>query len=273
MKTIIVPTGFTAASSNAVQFAVDMAVQIQSAVLLLHVYQLPVAISELPVSFETIDQVKQTAEDRLAALKKEIEATAPPGVVITTEARPGNIADELHLLCNAIHPFAVVMACSRAGKLERILFGSASLSAIHHLEVPVVLVPPEAKFQPVKRIGLAYDFDHYVDAPPQEIRAIVREFNAELHVLNVHQSAGHINENRLHTFLLHKTIADLHPQYHVIDRKNVEEGLKELVQQYQIDIMIIIPRRHPLLQAMFRTSHSDQMALQTNIPLMAIHHE
>jgi len=274
MKTIIVPTGFTADNEHTVQFAADMAMHIQATLLLLHVYQLPVSITEVPASFLTLDQIKETTAERLAAQKKAIERHVNNSIEVVTEARAGNIADELQKICATVHPFAVVMGCSQSGKLERMFFGSASLSAIHHLETPVFLIPPGASFHPVKRIGLAYDFDHDMpETPQQEIRSMLKEFNAELHVLNVHNSGGLTPENRRHTFLLHKAIADLHPQYHVIDRRNVEEGLNELVQQYGIDFMIIIPRKHALLEALFRKSHADQVALHAQVPLMAIHHE
>jgi len=272
MKTIIVPTEFTAASQDAVQFAVDMALHIHATILLLHVYQVPVVISEVPVSPLTTDEIKNTSEEKLAELKEEIDKKVSFKINVITEARPGNIADELHVVCKTFKPFAVVMGNCQSGKLERMLFGSAALSAIHHLETPVLIIPPGARFKPVQKIGLAYDFRHFVpDAQQKEIRSIVNEFNAELHILNVDHNMHGKPENRENTFLLHRTIADLNPQYHFIDRESIEEGLSELVEQHNIDFMIIIPRKHKLMEALFRKSHSDQMTLHTHIPLMAIH--
>ena len=272
MKTIIVPTDFTAASSNAVQFAVDMALQIKATIFLLHAYQLPVAIAEPPAITLTIDEIKKASEQRLTELKEEISKQINYKVNVIADARPGNIIDELAIACKKMHPFAVVMGSCRSGKLERMLFGSAALSAIHHLETPVLMIPPYAKFKPVKRIGLAYDFGHYVPiSHQQEIRSVIEAFNAELHVLNVDHNHPRKQESKRHTFLLHRTIADLNPEYHFIDRENIEVGLNELADQYHIDFMIMIPRKHKLLEMLFRKSHADQMALHTHMPLMAIH--
>ena len=49
MKTIIVPTDFSPIATNAMNFAADMAVNINASLMLLHVYQVPVSMPDVPV--------------------------------------------------------------------------------------------------------------------------------------------------------------------------------------------------------------------------------
>ena len=43
MKTIIIPTDFSAIATNAMRYGIDMATAIKGSILLLHVYQVPVS--------------------------------------------------------------------------------------------------------------------------------------------------------------------------------------------------------------------------------------
>jgi hypothetical protein len=71
--------------------------------------------------------------------------------------------------------------------LEKVVFGSTTLTAIRHLAWPVICVPPGKEFGAgIKKIGFACDFKQVARSTPvQFIRQIVKELKAELHVLNV----------------------------------------------------------------------------------------
>jgi nucleotide-binding universal stress UspA family protein len=51
MRTIIAPTDFSAVSLNAVNYAADLAVAINAELILLHVVQIPITVSEIPFYF------------------------------------------------------------------------------------------------------------------------------------------------------------------------------------------------------------------------------
>ena len=49
---------------------VDMALAINASVMLLHVYNIPVAIGDVPIVLLSVEELKKTAEDHIAELKK-----------------------------------------------------------------------------------------------------------------------------------------------------------------------------------------------------------
>ena len=63
-----------------------------------------------------------------------------------TEVKMGNIVDELEDLCMDIQPFAVVMGSKSIGGIEKVLFGSTTLTAIRHLTWPIICVPPGKEY-------------------------------------------------------------------------------------------------------------------------------
>lgn len=273
MKTIIVPTDFSPIADNAMRFAADMAIDIHASLTLAHVYYIPVALGEMPLPLSSTEEMRKLSEQKLQDRKATIERTYGDKIKIYCETRQGNVVDELSSLCDVLQPFAVVMGTRGAGKLEQALFGSTTLTAIKHLLVPVMIIPPKAKFKPIKKIGLACDFKNVVSTTPEkEIHTVVKEFNAQLHVLNVdHNNKRFKPDTPEQSFLLHNMIADMKPSYHWIDKENVEEGLNEFAKNNFIDILLMIPKNHSFLSELFLKSHSKELALHSEVPLMTIH--
>jgi len=105
MKTLIVPTDFSPAAINAANYALDMALEINAEVLLLHVYQIPVAITDTPLPLIDIDELKLIANERLDKHRKELEHIASRNIKITTQSALGNMSDELDQVSKKIQPF------------------------------------------------------------------------------------------------------------------------------------------------------------------------
>jgi len=59
MKTLIVPTDFSPVSINAMNYAADMALNIDASLLLLHVYQIPVTFTEVPVVNISLEEIRK----------------------------------------------------------------------------------------------------------------------------------------------------------------------------------------------------------------------
>src|SRR5690606_17469291 len=133
MKTIIVPTDFSPAATCAMNYAADMAVQIDASILLLHIYQVPIAITDAPLVLVSVDDLREGAEQKLESLKQGLEHITSGKIKIYTEAKLGDTIDELQSTCEKIKPFAVVMGAMGHTALERGLFGSTTLSAIRHI--------------------------------------------------------------------------------------------------------------------------------------------
>ena len=274
MKTIIVPTDFSPVSINAMNFAVNMAEGIDASLLLLNVYNIPVSYSEVPIMLVSVDEMKKSSEDQLAELKKNVIHVTSGKVKVYTESRMGNTVDELEELCKHIQPFAVVMGAKGKTSIEKVVFGSTTLTAIRHLTWPVICVPPGKEYgKGIKKIGLACDFKQVVETTPvQFIRQIVKEFNAELHILNVDYKEKHFRpETPEQSFLLHNLLEDVKPFYHFINNPDIEDGINEFAESNNLDLVIAIPKKHNLLGGIFKPSSTKQLVFQSHIPVMCVH--
>lgn len=274
MKTIIIPTDFSPIATNAMNYGVDMAKAINANILLLYVYQVPVSMTDVPVVFVSVEELKESAELRLSKLKSSIEYITSGTIKVYTEARMGDVVDELEDLCNKIKPFAVVMGTKGATGLERVMFGSVTLTAIRRLTWPVICVPPGKEFgMGIKKIGFACDFRKVIETTPVHfIKDVVNEFNAKLHVLNVDYENRHFKpETPEQSLLLHTMLEDLNPSYEFIQHKDIEDGINEFAEKNNLDLIIAIPKKHKLLEGIFKPSSTKQLVFESYIPVMCVH--
>jgi nucleotide-binding universal stress UspA family protein len=276
MKTLVVPTDFSSVSVNALNYAVDMAQAINAGIVLLHVYNVPVAYTDAPVSpvsTISIEEVKRTTEERLEEMKRNILHITSGQVEVFTESRLGDTIDELEELCKSVDPLAVIMGSHGTTALERMIMGSTTLTVIRHLKHPVIVVPPGTTYHGIKKIGLACDFKDVVESTPVNyIRNIVQEFGAELYVLNVQTDRDEDKEEpEMESAYLDAILGDIHPVYFFLNKEDVVEGINEFAEKNNLDLVMIIPKKHRLIDSLFHKSRSKELVTHSHIPIVSIH--
>ena len=274
MKTIIVPTDFSPTATNAMHYAIQMAKQISAHLLLVHVYQVPVSYTDAPIVLVSVEELRKSAEARMHNLKVEVEHLVHKEQKVFTETILGSVVDELENLCKKIKPFVVVMGTKGATGLERVLFGSNTLQAIRHLSWPVICVPPGKKYGTgIKKIGFACDYEKVVRSTPAPlIKSLVKTFGAELHVLNINPDGKKRSEEMPEqSILLQTLLGDLKPEFHFIQYNDVEDGINDFAIRNELDLVITIPKKHSLVERIFRETSSKQLIQHSNVPIACIH--
>lgn len=271
MKTILVATDFSPAATNAARYAADMAMAINAKLWLINIYQIPVVYMEAPVIVND-DEMMKEAEKKMKLFKDELEWHVSGKIEIETEVTTGVFFEELKHFCEKINPYTVVMGSQGTTKTERLLFGGHTVNAMKHLNWPLITVPPEASFKAVKKIGLACDFNKVVDTTPiEEIKKLVTDFNAELHVLNTGKEKVFDPDVIYESGLMQEMLMDLKPNYHFITHQDVDTGIMEFSEKNQIDLLVVLPKRHSLIEQLIHRSHTKQLVLHSHVPVMALH--
>ena len=155
---------------------------------------------------------------------------------------------------------------------ERLFFGGHTVYAMKHLMWPLITVPPGATFSSVKKIGLACDFDKVVDTIPiDEIKMLVNDFNAELHVLNTGKKEVFDPEIVFESGMLQEMLRPSKTHCNFIINPDTDEGILDFVEKNNIDLLIVLPKRHGLLDKLIHKSHTKQLVLRSHVPVMAFH--
>lgn len=265
MNTIVVPTDFSSAADNATAYAAQLSRQLQAPVLLLHVYQLPVPMTDYPVLMVTNEDLKKGADE---GLHRALEAAQKqhPGIAFETESRLGDVATEIEEVCKEREAFALVVGAKDLSGFERFLFGDTTTSLLKNASFPVIAVPETTNGGVPTNIVLATDLQNLADVPAEKIAAITQKLGAALHV--VHVDGG--NDDTESPDLLMNRLQGIRASYHSVREDDVSEGLRHYVESNKIDLVVVVPHQHNLYERLFFKGHTQAILQALPVPVMSV---
>jgi nucleotide-binding universal stress UspA family protein len=271
MKTIIIATDFSSAAMNAATYGIKMAETVKADVMLFNVFEVLANYGEMVIDIN-VENLKKDAVSDMETLKADLVRNTGTKVNITSDVRLGVFNDELNTLCEKLNPYAVVMGSKGKTAAERILFGTHALYAMKHLPWPLITVPSTASFSAIKNIGLAYDFEKELDSNfTEEIKLLAHDFGATIHVLNAAKEDEFDADFVMLSSRLERMLAPFTVKYHFITSNNANEGIIDFADKNDIDLLIVMPKYHSLLEKIIFKSHTKQMVLHSHVPVLALH--
>jgi nucleotide-binding universal stress UspA family protein len=267
MNTIIVPTDFSPAAENATVYAAQLAKQIGASITLLHVYNLPVPMTDYPVMMVTADDLRKTSDDGLQRAMQSIQKNMTD-VAVETESRLGDVVTEIEDACKERKPFAIVVGVKDVNEFDRFLFGDTTMSLVKNCSHPVIAVPESARPSVPTNIALATDLLDAQDIPAENIAAVAKVLGANLHIVHVEQ-----NESKRYPEELMAAFTEANASYHAITDENVTEGLKHYVEQNNIDLVIMLPHKHNLYERLFLKGHTKGILHNMPVPVMSLRND
>lgn len=247
MKTIIVPTDFSATANNAADYAVHFAQQVNAnRIILLHAYEIPVAIDPMMpgIQIPEIEGFKKGAEERLYQFRAGlIQKYADTNMVFDILAVYGSILSALEDLSNQEPIEMVVMGITGGGALTETFIGSNTVHIAENSELPLLIVPANAPFKPIQKLMFSCDFndaEKYI--PVEQIANIQALTNASLLKFDESVHGNHFME-----------------------------AINQFVDEQAIDLVISVPKEHAFFAKLFASSHTKQLAFHSHVPLLVLH--
>lgn len=280
MKTIVVPTDFSATAANAADYAVHFAQQVKAdRIVLLHAYEIPVAIDPMMpgIQIPEIDSFKESAEKRLYQFRSDLLLKyADTGMVFDILAVYGSILSALEDFSEKDPIELVVMGITGGGALEETLIGSNTVHIAEHSHIPLMIVPAKSPFKPIQKLLFACDFndaEKYI--PVKQIANIQQLTNASLLVFNIESAPDEFEQTFPGTvmgesFAVHSTLESLNPTYHFSHEENFVEGVNQFVDAQEIDVVITVPKEHNFFAQLFSSSHTKKLAFHSHVPILVL---
>jgi len=134
----------------------------------------------------------------------------------------------------------------------------------------------EFAYNGIRRIGLACDFKNVVQSTPVEyIKNLVKEFGADLYVLNVHDKKVAEDEGEepptMDAVYLDAMLEDVRPNYVQLTGKNVVDSISSFAENNNLDLVMVIPKKHRFIDSLFHRSQSKELITHAHIPIVSIH--
>ena len=225
-------------------------------------------VSEVPYMV-SVDDMQKENEERL---KKEAERLFS-GFNIEVEwlVRIGTPSDEIKLLTQEKEIDLVILATKGEGGLEKII-GSTTTNTIRKIKTPVLIIPQNGIFIPIKNISYASDFTYNSSFHLFNfLLELLKIFQASLTILHVHNQH---EKKAIDELAGKKDIENIFKEtdhkFHIIHGASVMHGINEFIEQNATDLLVMVAHKHTFLERVFGKSNTKEMAYETKVPLLVL---
>jgi nucleotide-binding universal stress UspA family protein len=270
MRTFIVPTDFSQNAQHASAYAVQLARQLHTRVVLMHVFEEPVSVSEYEISNIRFDNMKDHILKRLEDVKEDLENRFGKEVPIEVAVFNNDLIGNIKKLYEDPDARLVVIGLTGAG-MANFFLGSNTLKIVNNIERAVLTVPPYANFKPVKKIVFATDLWNVAETvPAKRIKRIVELLQAELLVLSIQKPQQPSPEIEAEKEILAQKLEGTPYTFYEITRRNRVSGIKDFVKEQKADLIAIVPEKHDFLENLLKANHTKTMLFRSGIPILTL---
>lgn len=271
---ILVPTDFSALSKVAAIYAVKLAKAMKAKVILLSVVNLETTSSTL-LNWRKLEQAMiGLAMEEGDLLMKEIRKQVKGDYNLSFEYAQGYPVEsiiEKFAKANKIN--LIVMGTKGASGLKKVLLGSNAAAVINNSSIPVLTVPGNAVFRPVKNIVYATDISHLQN----EIKTLVKfakSFDAAIHILHIvpQKFAKSINFQSTAEGLA-KASRYNKISFTVSKSDQIAVGVEEFVTKTKPEILTMFTHKVDMYEKLFGKSITRQLAFHNKVPLLTFNKE
>lgn len=279
MRHILLPTDFSDNSWSAILYAVGLFIEDGAVFHLLHAFSPYIVAPSGPLEAQVMDEsIFRIAEDnskrQLEEFKNKVLTTYPNAQV--------EIHAKFDFFTTSIHRFlidydikCIVLGTKGASGIKEIMIGSNTSSLIGKVKTPILAIPEETIYHPVKNVVICTDLEVVpTEKGIEPIKRLLALTGASLHVLSVQKSERELTRKE-------KDIQDVYGKllkgekvlfknsYH----KDVESGINLYVEEIKADIVCAIARKHSFFERFLERSKSKALTNHTKVPLLVLNEE
>ena len=266
---ILVPTDFSDLSKVAVLFAVRLAKKLKADVILLAVINInasaATSIRWEKLQEEMINIANEDAEELIQEIKEEINGRLRI-FYRHTIGYPVQDLIESFTVANGVD--LIIMGTKGATGLKKVLMGSNATAVIDNSSKPVIAVPGETLFKPIKKIVYATDMVNLDD----EIKSVTRFaqlFDATIKVLHVIRgdSDKKFDSEQVTSELIDRSG---YPKisFHVSRNDFTADEVDNFVVNQQADLLAMFTHKLDFYEKLFGKSITRQLAFHAHVPLL-----
>jgi nucleotide-binding universal stress UspA family protein len=60
-------------------------------------------------------------------------------------------------------------------------------------------------------------------------------------------------------------------KFHFVENENVPDAINDFIEREKIDMLIMLPKKHSIVESLFKKSQTKEMLYQSHIPMLALH--
>lgn len=273
IKKIIVPTDFSSAAVHAGHYAMKLALQHGSKVVLFHAIGIPILHNPEEVEFITAGEIEKIEHEQLLRLCQDFRKVYK-SLHIEARSQTGFAVDEISDIAVKEQADLIVMGTRGANGLKEVMVGSNTSSLMGKTETPVLAVPEQADYKQIRKIVFA---THMLADDIKSLQKIIDMFGIEEpEITLLHIEDGHRRDPE--AALLNWFREEVRPviKYEKINAEtvgetNIVKTLHDYLLRNDIDLLVTATRKRNFIERIFDRSITKRLVFHTAVPLLALH--
>ena len=260
MNTVIVPVDFSETSLNAANYAAQLLTGHYGVTMILyHSYS---KASDAVSVTESLEKLKtDLAKDNV--VKMEVLAF-----------EENDFVDGLEKTARHRRADLIIMGITGRSAIAQVFFGSNTLKMAERKVCPVLIVPQQATFSPLKNVMLTSDFKTTIETTPSvPIKDFLDAFKPQLHIVNVdNEHYISLTENyEAEKQELKQMFAEYNPEFYFMRLFDVDEAINLFAESRNIDLIIAIQKNRSFIGKLLSSSRTKTLTYHSKMPIMIMH--
>lgn len=276
MKNILLPTDFSKASKNAIQYALQLFHGTPCTFHLLSVYKawkytsgdLMQASSDKSIYDIIISESQIKLDDLIAKLKTSCKG----------ENYSYNAISEYNVFTDSINKLIevemidlIIMGKDEAPDAQERIFGSHTLRVIRKVNSPLLVIPEKAKFHGLRKLLISLDSTvRFEKTTFQPLLDLFGNHSFTLDILKINEGKTNEEAEAQEELELKQNFEIYNPSFHLVKDVPTLDAINTFVQSMNIDMNVLPVKKEDFLERIFGSKLS-KIIYSTQIPLFILH--
>lgn len=289
-SSIVVGVDFTDYGLNAAKYALHIANKLDIDIQLLNCYHTPLietttltdAYFESYVNIEKMQaEIKESSEKQLLQMVGYLSTYAKENklnsVKVVSKCINGDPADEILNYSDEFRSSLIVLGTSSHSRTTNKFFGSVTAHIAENAKIPVLIIPPDAKFDKAKKskeVMYVSRLDESDFISIAKLMGVIQPLDVNLHTVHLSLIGNEIIDEARMDGLKHYFKAvypDYKIKYHIVSDDKPEDAFNEYVLKNDIDISSYTYHKQSLVGHFFNPDKQNSLLFNVNVPLLIFH--
>ncbi|MBA3681151.1 MAG: universal stress protein [Bacteroidetes bacterium] len=272
IQNIIVATDFSLTARNAYRYASALANALNASLTVVNVKENLIMVSDVMATPFPVENNKEVIKDIEELIAEENAATHTIERKVNIKILSGDPVIVLTDLSKNNDTDLIVIGATGLADVLTKIFGSVSIKVSNKAHCPVILVPRDAKWESIKHIMFASNYDSVTKQIVQYISAFATTIQAKIHFVNIKKPhlLPEVKENNWEQFIV-EVEPGLSFEKHTIYGVDTVEKLKKYGKENNINLLAFASKHRNFWENLMHKSITENMALAVITPILVMH--
>lgn len=277
MKNILIPTDFSKNAWNAIVYAMQFLKNKKCTIYFLHTYTPAFYRMDYALGGAMYSAIPDIgADSALAKLEKTLEDVKEqfpdPNHTLEMVSAFNTLTDEISELTKKKNIDLIIMGTQGATGAKQLFLGSNTVFVIRKVLTPILVIPSNYTFVPVRKILFPSDFRNtYKNEEVQVINETADLFDAEITLLNLWEvfkldKTQEKNKDVLQALLHNASYKEVQ-----IQGKKLPNAILDYIAYNDVDLLAMMNRNHSFFERLLIKQSVDQIGFHVRIPFLVVY--